>query len=270
MTTIGPIILVGRGKMGSALLAGWLARGVAPSVVYSVEPLPYAPPPAGVTEVADAAALPAGLSPQVVVLAVKPQGMDAVVPAYRRFAGPGTVFLSIAAGRPLAFFASHLGEAAAIVRAMPNTPAAVGRGITVLCPNSKVAAAQLAICKGLMEAVGAVDTVADEALMDPVTAVSGSGPAYVFLLVEALAAAGVASGLPADLAMKLARETVAGSGALLAGASEDAATLRKNVTSPGGTTAAALAVLMDEARGLGPLMTRAIDAATKRSRELAG
>jgi len=214
--------------------------------------------------------LPAGLAPRVVVLAVKPQGMDAILPAYRRFAGPGTVFLSIAAGRPIAFFARHLGETAAIVRAMPNTPAAVGRGIAVLCPNAAVAPAQLEACKSLMSAVGAVETVEDEALMDPVTAVSGSGPAYVFLLVEAMAAAGVASGLPADLAMKLARETVAGSGALLAGAPEDAATLRRNVTSPGGTTAAALAVLMDEAGGLGPLMTRAIDAATKRSRELAG
>ncbi|MGE0254286.1 MAG: pyrroline-5-carboxylate reductase [Alphaproteobacteria bacterium] len=270
MTTSGPVVLVGRGKMGSALLAGWLARGLAPSEVHSVEPQPYAPPPAGVVEVAEAGALPAGLAPKVVVLAVKPQGMDAVLPAYRRFAGPGTVFLSIAAGRPLAFFARHLGDGAAVVRAMPNTPAAVGRGITVLCANARVAPGQLDVCRNLMSAVGAVETVADEALMDPVTAVSGSGPAYVFLLVEAMAAAGVAAGLPADLAMKLARETVAGSGALLAGAAEDAATLRKNVTSPGGTTAAALAVLMDEGGGLGALMTRAIDAATKRSRELAG
>jgi pyrroline-5-carboxylate reductase len=269
-----PVLLVGCGKMGGALLAGWLARGTAgPSAPVSiVEPtLPATAAFRGhpaVTILADAAELSAGFTPGIVVFAVKPQGMDKIVPAYRRFAGDAA-FLSIAAGRPIAFFAHHLGATAAIARAMPNTPAAIGRGISVACANQAVTASQRDLCGLLLSAGGEVAWVDDETLLDPVTALSGSGPAYVFLLVEAMAEAGIAAGLPAELAQRLARATVAGSGELLHRASEDAAQLRQNVTSPGGTTAAALEVLMTKEGGLAALMTRAIAAAAKRSRDLA-
>lgn len=265
----GPLLLVGCGKMGGALLAGWIDRGLDPAGVAVVEPFAASVPVGGVRVVADAAELEAGFAPEVVVFAVKPQMTDAIVPAYARFAGPGTVFLSIAAGRTIGYFAARLGAGAAIVRSMPNTPAAVRRGMSVGCANAAVSAAQRAVCADLLEAVGDVAWVADEGLIDAVTAVSGSGPAYVFLLAECLAQAGVAVGLPADLAARLARATVSGSGELLRLSSEPAATLRQNVTSPGGTTAAALAVLMDAEGGLSPLMRKAVAAAAARSRELA-
>jgi pyrroline-5-carboxylate reductase len=260
------VLLVGCGKMGSALLAGWLDRGMDAAGVVVVEPaLPDLGP--GVTVVAGEAAIPAGFRPDVVVLAVKPQAMAEVLPPYARFGR--AVFLSIAAGKTIAFFEGMLG-AAALVRAMPNTPAAVRRGITVCCANARADADARALCGRLLEAVGEVGWVDDEGLMDAVTAVSGSGPAYVFLLAEAMAAAGVAQGLPPDLANRLARATVAGSGELLRQSAETAGQLRKNVTSPGGTTAAALAVLMAEGRGLAELMTEAVAAATRRGKELAG
>lgn len=268
MSRSGSILLVGCGKMGSALMAGWIARGTAPEEIFVVDP---ADPdvPAGVSVGAAIEDLPDGFVPAVVVLAVKPQVMDAVAAPYRALVGPGTVFLSIAAGRTVASFEGLLGSAAAIVRAMPNTPAAVGRGITVLFANPHVDGHQREMCESLLAAVGQVAWIEDEALMDAVTGVSGSGPAYVFHLVEAMAAAGVAAGLSRELAMQLARATVAGSGELLAQSPEDAATLRENVTSPGGTTAAALAVLMGD-DALTRLMTDAIGRATDRSRELAG
>jgi pyrroline-5-carboxylate reductase len=249
----GPLVLVGCGKMGGALLDGWLTQGVAPESVTLVEPqaaLSARFAGQGVGAVAEAGMLPAALTPAVVVLAIKPQQMDAALPNYARFARPGTVFLS------------------AIVRAMPNTPAAVGRGMTVLCANAAVSAAQRELCGGLLAAVGETAWVEDEGLLDPVTAVSGGGPAYVFLLIECLAEAGEAAGLPADLAMRLARVTVAGAGELVHRAEEPAASLRENVTSPAGTTLEALKVLMAP-DGLQPLMTRAIAEATRRSRELA-
>jgi pyrroline-5-carboxylate reductase len=194
--------------------------------------------------------------------------MGDVARHYRRFATPETVFLSIAAGKTLAFFSRQLGAEAAIVRAMPNTPAAIGRGITVACPNPYASAVQIALCDRLLAAAGEVAWVDDEALIDAVTAVSGSGPAYVFLLIECLAKAGIAAGLPADLAVRLARATVAGSGELARLSSEPAEVLRQNVTSPGGTTRAALDVLM-AADGLETLMRKAVAAAAARSRELA-
>lgn len=267
------LVLVGGGKMGAAMLGGWLDRGLAPAEVLVVEPSPEIGAALtekhGVVVVADASALPADIGPDVVVLAVKPQVMEAVAPAYARFAASGAVFLSIAAGKTLAFFARLLGEGAAVVRSMPNTPAAVRRGVTVACASPAVAATQRTRCQELLEAVGACHWVEDEGLMDAVTAVSGSGPAYIFLLAECLARAGAAAGLPADLAANLARATVAGSGELLFRSDDTPETLRKNVTSPGGTTAAALSVLMAE-DGLQPLMDAAVAAATRRSRELAG
>ena len=266
------MLLVGCGKMGGAMLTGWLERRIVEEVVV-VEPsaasvAPFRDKP-GVYLSKGIEGIAPHFQPDIVVFAVKPQAMDEVVPDYRRFVRPQTVFLSIAAGKPVGSFAAHLGSRAAIIRAMPNTPAAVGRGITVLFANRNVSPDQTALSQQLLEAVGEVAWIGDEALMDAVTAVSGSGPAYVFLLIEALAAAGVKAGLSTDLAAKLARTTVSGSGELARLSTEPADVLRKNVTSPGGTTAAALEVLMAP-EGLQPLLDAAVDAATRRSRELAG
>jgi pyrroline-5-carboxylate reductase len=265
------ILLVGCGKMGGALLGGWLGGDVTAGDVTVVEPFggDAVNQRFGVAVVDAVDAVAAGFVPDIVVFAVKPQNMDEILPLYRHYVRPGTVFLSIAAGRTIASFEKHLGAGAAIIRTMPNTPAAIGRGITVACANGPVTDSQRALAQGLLEAVGAVDWVADEALLDAVTAVSGSGPAYVFLLIEAMSNAGIAAGLAPDLAERLARATVAGSGELARQSDDSTAILRQNVTSPGGTTAAALEVLMAE-DGLGPLMRRAVIAATQRSRELAG
>jgi len=262
--------------MGAAMLEGWLAAGTVASVVV-VEPQGFVPahdrssdrPGTRIVRCAGVSQIPPDFDPDVVVFAVKPQVMDEVVPGYRRFTRPGTVFLSIAAGKTIGWFAARLGEDAAIVRAMPNTPAAVGRGMTVAVANQAVTDAQRRQCDCLLAAVGDVAWVEDEGHLDAVTAVSGGGPAYVFLLIETLAKAGVAAGLPEDLAMRIARATVAGSGELAHRSTEPAATLRQNVTSPKGTTLAALEVLMAE-DGIQPLFDRAIAAATARSRELAG
>lgn len=261
------ILLVGCGKMGGALLQGWLARDVRPDDVIVIEPAPGVATPSGVRAVTDFSAVPASFRADTVVLAVKPQQMEA---ALAPLAGMhDAVFLSIAAGRTLASFARALGEHAAVVRAMPNTPAAVGRGISVAVANGRVSETQRRVCDQLLAAVGEVAWVEEEALMDAVTAVSGSGPAYVFLLAEALAEAGIAAGLPAGLAQWLARATVTGAGELLRQSTESPARLRENVTSPKGTTFAALQVLMGEG-GFAPLLTRAVAAAAARSRELAG
>jgi pyrroline-5-carboxylate reductase len=265
----GTIVLVGCGQMGSALLRGWLKSGAASRFVV-VEPAGapevLAPSPR-VDAHRDASELSEGLAPDAVVFAVKPQIIDAIVPAYRRFARQATVFMSIAAGTTIANLARHLADAA-IVRVMPNTPAAIGRAISVACANSRVSPEQRQLCEVLLSAIGESTWVEQEALLDAVTAVSGSGPAYVFLLIETLAAAGVKAGLPAQLAARLALATVAGSGELARVSHEMPARLRENVTSPGGTTRAALDVLMGE-HGLGELMDKAIAAATRRSRELA-
>ena len=267
------ILLVGCGNMGGALLDGWLRAGAVRRVAI-VEPKGAAIRSAllnmaDVTVHSDPAALPSDLDPDAVVLAVKPQAMDTVLPPYRRFAGSATVFLSIAAGKTLAFFAERLGGQAAVVRAMPNTPAAIGRGATGLIASPNVTAPQRDLCGRLMGTAGDAVWVGDEDLIDAVTAVSGCGPAYVFLLIEALARAGTAAGLTPDLAMRLARQTVVGAAALAESTDESAETLRRDVTSPGGSTAAALDVLM-AADGLQPLMDRAVAAAMTRSRALAG
>ena len=274
MSETQKILLVGCGKMGGALLRGWLVRGVAPENVIVIEPFADAATAMreelSVTVFDDAAALDADFVPDIIVFAVKPQGMDEIVPSYAGFAAKGAVSLSIAAGRTISYFEAHLGDHAAVVRTMPNTPAAVGRGITAACANSYVSSAQRSACENLLEAVGDVVWVESEDMIDAVTAVSGSGPAYVFLLIECMAKAGEAQGLPADIAARLARATVAGSGELARLSDDTAAVLRQNVTSPGGTTAAALDVFMAEEDGLQQLVDRAIDAATRRSRELAG
>lgn len=266
------LLLIGCGKMGGAMLEGWLDQGTKATDVTIVEPNPDAANDfvqrLGVRAISAADELADDYAPDVVVLAVKPQVMGDALPPYAKLVKSKPVFLSIAAGKTIQSFEDILGTDAAIVRAMPNTPASVGRGITVGCPNSNVTDAQAAHCKTLLASVGDVEWVSDEALMDAVTAVSGSGPAYIFLLAEAMGQAGRAAGLPADLSDKLARATVAGAGELLHQSPSPASTLRKNVTSPGGTTAAALDVLMDE-DGLTALMTKAIAAATQRSKDLA-
>jgi pyrroline-5-carboxylate reductase len=268
----GRLVLLGAGKMGGAMLDGWTARGLKSKQVVVIDPLAgkaikalvktglaLNPKPGPKTK-ADAAAI---------VIAVKPQMAPEAIPPLGLYVGKSTLVISIMAGRTIRFLENILPPGTAIVRAMPNTPAAIGRGITVAVPNAKVSARQRKLAGALLAATGMVEWVSDEKLIDAVTATSGSGPAYVFLLVEAMTKAGIASGLPADLAGRLARETVAGSGELLHRSDLDAATLRQNVTSPGGTTAAALAVLMGPA-GFDDLLTKAIAAATKRSRELAG
>ena len=266
--SIPPILLVGCGRMGSAMLTGWREQGLAASV--AVDPAPAASGwnGADLTVVPDAAAVPDGFAPAAVVFAVKPQNAAETLPHYGRFAR-SAAFLSIMAGRTIGGMRGLLGGAAAVVRAMPNTPAAVRQGVTVACPGPGVSAAQRALCERLLTAIGVVAWVEDEALLDAVTAVSGSGPAYVFLLAELMERAALEQGLPSDLARLLARQTVAGSGALLAASEEDAAALRVAVTSPGGTTERALSVLM-AADAWPASLGRAIAAATVRSRELAG
>jgi pyrroline-5-carboxylate reductase len=268
-TLAADIVLVGAGKMGSALLEGWLRLGVDPAGVTVIEPQPT-------PEIAALAARGLHHNPtalpsrtDAVVIAVKPQTAPEALAGIAAQIAPGAVAISIMAGRTLGFLEAALPAGTAIVRAMPNTPAAIGRGITVAVPNAQVSPVQRDLAHRLLAATGAVEWVDDEALMDAVTAVSGSGPAYIFLLAESLARAGEKAGLPAPLAANLARATVAGAGELLHRSPLEPATLRHNVTSPGGTTAAALEVLTS-ADGLDPLMERAIAAATRRSRELAG
>jgi len=265
--SLPPLLLLGAGRMGGALFNGWAARGLAPSALIDPSPAP------GIARSCDHVAagldlLPAGFAAEAAILAVKPQMADAVMPALGRVLTPNAVVLSIMAGRTIGGITAALGGAAAVVRAMPNTPAAIGQGMTVACAGPGVTQAQRALCTTLLQAVGDVAWVEDEALIDPVTAVSGSGPAYVFLLAELLERAGIEAGLPADLARLLARKTVSGAGALLAASDEDAAQLRRNVTSPRGTTEAALAVLMDAAAWPASL-TAAVLAAKRRAGELA-
>jgi pyrroline-5-carboxylate reductase len=263
----GTIVLAGAGKMGGAMLSGWLARGLDASRVVVIEPHPS-------DEISALSTKGVRLNPPAkevgavatLVVALKPQTFREAGAMLKSFAGPSTLVVSIMAGTTIAGIEAVCGGS--VVRAMPNTPAAIGRGITVAVAAKTVSAAQRADADALLRATGSVEWVDDENLMDAVTAVSGSGPAYIFLLAEELARAGVEAGLPAELATKLARETVAGAGELLRRSDAPSATLRQNVTSPGGTTAAALEVLMGP-DGMQSLLTRAVAAATKRSKELA-
>ena len=262
----GTVVLAGAGKMGGAMLSGWLAQGLDPKRVVVIEPHPT-------DETRGFVAKGVKLNPaaknigavDVLIDAVKPQMFREAGPQLKSLVGPKTLVVSIMAGTTLAMLQEICGGVA--VRAMPNTPAAIGRGITVAVAGNGVDKMQREIADALLRATGSVEWIEDEALMDAVTAVSGSGPAYIFLLAEELARAGVAAGLPEALATKLARETVSGSGELLRRSDLTSATLRANVTSPGGTTAAALGVLMGDG-GFQTLLTRAVAAATKRSKEL--
>jgi pyrroline-5-carboxylate reductase len=263
----GKLVLLGAGNMGGAMLAGWIARGLSPKKIVVLEPKP-APSVKALTRkglILNPAKLPKDIA--AIVVAIKPQAAPDILPQIAPVAGKAMI-VSIMAGRTIGFLESMVSRSSPVVRAMPNLPASVGRGITVAAPNDNVSRAQRAFATGLLAAVGAVEWVEDEKLMDAVTATSGSGPAYVFLLAETMTRAAVAAGLSAELAARLVRETIAGAGELLRQSPLDAATLRKNVTSPGGTTAAALDVLMGP-DGMEKLMTRAVAAATQRSKDQA-
>ncbi|MBB3354509.1 pyrroline-5-carboxylate reductase [Rhizobium sp. BK049] len=270
LSPANPVVLIGAGNMGGAMLSGWLKSGVPGSAVIVVDPGPSSAMLATIKEAGAThlTAIPTELKASVLFLAVKPQVMETVLPDVKSAVGPATVVVSVAAGKTLGFLEKHLGKAA-MVRAMPNTPAMVGRGVTGAFANSGVSDPQRKRVHALLSVSGPVEWVPAEADIDAVTALSGSGPAYVFYLVECMAEAGRKLGLQADLAMRLARETVAGAGELLHQSPDDASRLRQNVTSPGGTTAAALAVLMAE-NGMQPLFDKALAAARKRAEELAG
>jgi len=259
------LVLLGCGKMGSAMLEGWLAGGLPAASVWVIDPHPsdWVRGIAGLHLNED---LPE--SPAIALIAVKPQMMEAALPRLKPMGGGGTLFLSVAAGTPIRFYEEVLGAGTPVIRAMPNTPAAIGRGITALIGSSVSTEAQMALAEALLSTIGQTVRLDDEAEIDAVTGVSGSGPAYVFNMIEAMAAAGEAEGLPAELAMKLAIATVAGAGALAEMSGETPAQLRRNVTSPNGTTQAGLEVLMHETEGLKELVRRTVAAAAARSREL--
>ena len=265
----GALTLVGAGRMGGAMLAGWLAGGLDPARTVVIDP-------AASAELIDlCAARGIALNParpasaDALVLAMKPQGLDAAAAALAAMVGPDTLVLSILAGKTIADLKARLPAARAVVRAMPNLPASIGRGATGAVASPEASPAQRAQADALLRGVGLVEWLDDEVLMDALTAVSGSGPAYVFLLAEALAEAGAAAGLPPEMAARLARATVAGAGALLDGDPRSAPQLRRDVTSPGGTTEAALAILM-RGDGIPALLREAVDAAARRAGELSG
>jgi pyrroline-5-carboxylate reductase len=267
----GTLVLLGAGKMGGAMLEGWLKAGVNPARIVVIDP----DPPAEIRHllanhgIRHNPALTAIDNVEVILAAVKPQVMDDVLAGLTSLGRDKPLILSVVAGKTIASFARHFGSDAAIIRTIPNTPAAIGRGITAMAANANVSPAQMQLAETLLQSIGEVVNVADESQIDAATAVSGSGPAYVFYLTECLAAAGVSAGLAPGLAMQLARATVAGSGELMRQSGTEAATLRQNVTSPNGTTFAALQVLMAD-DGLMQLLQKAILAATRRSKELAG
>ncbi|NDW54007.1 pyrroline-5-carboxylate reductase [Aliiroseovarius sp. PrR006] len=260
------LVLLGCGKMGSAMLEGWLSDGLPTGSVWVNDPYP-----SDWLQSLDGLNLNTQLpeNPAIVLIAVKPQMMAEALPSLKALGNGTTLFLSVAAGTPISAYETMLGDQTPIIRAMPNTPAAIGRGITAICGNDHASVADMDLAQALLSAVGQVVRLDGEHQMDAVTAVSGSGPAYVFHLIETLAAAGVKQGLSDELAMQLAKATVGGAGALAEEAADDPAQLRVNVTSPGGTTAAALSVLMDEDTGFPDLLTRAVKAAADRSKELA-
>lgn len=258
------LVLLGCGKMGGAMLQGWLTQGLPTSSVWILDPFPSDwVNSLGVNLNTD---LPE--NPAIVLVAVKPQMMADALPSLQKLGNGDTLFISVAAGTPMAFYEKTLGADTPIIRAMPNTPAAISRGITALIGNTKTTAAHMDLGEALLQAIGQTVRLETESQIDAVTGVSGSGPAYVFHLIETLAAAGVAQGLPKDLAMKLAKATVGGAGEMAEMSDETPEQLRINVTSPQGTTAAALEILMDKETGFPALLKRAVNAATDRSREL--
>ena len=260
------IVIVGCGKMGSALLKGWLAEGLDPNEITVIDP----DPSDWLIKQTVRLNKTLPINPSIVLIAVKPQMMPDVVPKLKKLGNSKTLFISIAAGTSISYFQRILGNQTPIVRAMPNTPASIGKGITAIIANAYVSDIELKATEKLLSSVGKIVSLDSEEQMDAVTAVSGSGPAYVFHLIEALADAGQANGLNAELSMTLAKATVAGAGLLAETSNEDPTNLRINVTSPGGTTAAALKVLMDQDTGFNSLLFKAVEAASNRSKELRG
>ena len=260
------IVIVGCGKMGSALLKGWLAEGLDPNEITVIDP----DPSDWLIKQTVRLNKTLPINPSIVLIAVKPQMMPDVVPKLKKLGNSKTLFISIAAGTSISYFQRILGNQTPIVRAMPNTPASIGKGITAIIANAYVSDIELKATKKLLSSVGKIVSLDSEEQMDAVTAVSGSGPAYVFHLIEALADAGQANGLNAELSMTLAKATVAGAGLLAEKSNEDPTNLRINVTSPGGTTAAALKILMDQDTGFNSLLSKAVEAASNRSKELRG
>ncbi len=259
------LVLLGCGKMGSAMLQGWLSRDLPAASVWVIDPQP-SDWLKGTGVHINADDLP--VAPGIVLIAVKPQMMGEALPTLKAMGNGTTLFISVAAGTPISAFEAALGSESPIIRAMPNTPAAVGRGITAILGNVHASSAQLDLAEMLLTAVGQVVRLENEDQMDAVTGVSGSGPAYVFHMIECMAKAGEAEGLSPELSMQLAQATVAGAGALAEEADETPSELRVNVTSPNGTTQAGLEVLMDAEKGLPDLIRRTVGAAANRSREL--
>ncbi len=259
------IVLVGCGFMGQALLRGWLANGIEPGSITIRETSPS-------EWLSSQTHLrtnePIVEYPTAVVFAVKPHLLNEILPTYRIHGGGPTVFVSVAAGYPIGGFERALGSNTPIVRAMPNLPVSVSTGVTALFANGATTSGQLAIVQRLFETVGTVVRLSDESEMHAVTALSGSGPAYIFALVEAMSRAGIAYGLAPDIAVKLAQQTAAGAGQMLKQPGSSATELRQAVSSPGGTTAAGLSELLDETNGISPLIARTIEAARRRSEEL--
>jgi pyrroline-5-carboxylate reductase len=264
------LILVGAGKMGGSMLEGWLKVGMKPENVTVLDPKPSEEVMRLCQEKGISLNRADPAAADVLILAIKPQMLDEAAPALNGILGPQTLIISILAGKTIGDLRSRLPASSAIVRAMPNLPASIGRGATGAAVNEKVSETQRLTADALLSSNGIVEWLPSEDLIDAVTALSGSGPAYVFHLVECLADAGTAAGLPPDLAQRLARATVTGAGELLFQSELPPATLRQNVTSPGGTTAAALEVLMREPNGLKALMHEAVAAAKRRAEELAG
>ncbi|MCG8491707.1 MAG: pyrroline-5-carboxylate reductase [Sneathiellales bacterium] len=264
------VLLVGCGNMGRAMLGGWIEQNVKPNDILVVDPstqnLELAAK-TGCRIFTSPLLIEEGYQPDVIVLAVKPQVMEEVIPTYRNYVEKGALIISVAAGTRISLFEEYFGQRAAVIRTMPNTPAAVGRGMLVSCANTNVSAEQKSICDSLMSTIGTTAWVDREDLMDAVTGLSGSGPAYVFHMIEAMITAGIKAGLPEELATTMAKVTVAGAGELALSSTEDVAQLRKNVTSPNGTTAAGLDVLMEN-EALVKLMTSTVEAAKRRSEEL--
>jgi pyrroline-5-carboxylate reductase len=260
------LVMLGCGKMGQAMLEGWLAGGLVPGSVWVIDPHPSD------WALAQGMQVNADLpdNPAVAIIAVKPQFMDAALPQLKPLGGGGTLIISVAAGTPIATFEAVLGQGTRVIRAMPNTPAAIGKGITAIIGNDAAGPGDIDLAEALLSAVGQVVRLQSEDQIDAVTGVSGSGPAYVFYMIDTLAAAARAEGLPDALAMQLARATVAGAGALAEAADETPEQLRINVTSPNGTTQAGLEILMDARTGLAPLMRGTVAAAAGRSRALKG
>ena len=270
MTFPSSTLLFGAGKMGGAMLEGWLAQGLPPASLTVIDPMPADALKALAAKHGFALNPAAPKGPfAVIVLAIKPQMLEAAAPQLKGLYDASTLLVSVLAGKTMADLTGRLPGLAAVVRAMPNLPASVGRGVTGAAASASVSKDQRRLADTLLKGIGRVEWVEGENLIDAVTAVSGSGPAYVFHLVECLAAAGVAEGLPRPVAERLARATIEGAGELLFQSELSPETLRQNVTSPGGTTAAALTVLM-AADGLQPLMTKAVAAARRRAEELSG